>query len=181
MLFNLFWKSTAITKDTLNALIVAPGSIVGKGIGDKSTTSIGLIQKIIKGFPMLKGGVSFTSLHRVTEGIIQALEKGKIGETYLLGGENMTMKKFAILVRLILNENFPESLQPKSPVFTIPRPVAKILGNMNLVINQQQAVLGNAFHYIASTKAKNDLGYQHSIEDLKDSVHEVLDSIISLK
>lgn len=168
----------AIRKEELKAVMVSPGSIVGKGLGRTATTSTGMIQKIIKGIPMLKGGVSFTSLQRVVEGIHLALEKGKIGELYLLGGENMTMEDFAVLVRSILKENFLKARQPIIPVFTIPGTVAGMLGRMNLVINHQQAVLGNAFHYIDSGKAETELGYHHSMADLKQSVTEVLDSLI---
>jgi dihydroflavonol-4-reductase len=142
------------------------------------STNIGLIKKIVKGFPVLNGGASYTSLHRVVDGIILVLEKGKIGETYLLGGENMTMKDFALFVRSVLKKDFPDSRQPKIPVFTIPGPVADFLGKMNLIINSQQAVMGNGCHYIDSTKAKNKLGYRHSMEDLKKAVREVLEYIL---
>jgi dihydroflavonol-4-reductase len=159
-------------------VIVEPGSIIGKPIGNTTTTNIGLIKKIVKGFPVLNGGASYTSLYRLVDGIVLALEKGKIGETYLLGGENMTMKDFALFVRSVLKDNFPDSPQPKVPVFTIPCQVAYFLGKMNLVINSQQAVMGNGCHYIDSTKAKNKLGYRHSMEDLKKAVSEVLESIL---
>jgi dihydroflavonol-4-reductase len=168
----------SIKKDKLKAVIVEPGSIIGKPIGNTSTTNIGLIKKIIKGFPVLNGGASYTSLHKILDGIILAVEKGKIGESYLLGGENMTMKDFAILVRSILKDKFQESSQPMIPVFTIPETVADFLGKMNLIINSQQAVMGNNCHYIDSTKAKNKLGYRHSMEDLKKAIKEVLEGIL---
>ena len=50
-------------------------------------------------FLVLSGGASYTSAARVAEGIVLALEKGRAGDSYLLGGENMTMKKFALMVR----------------------------------------------------------------------------------
>ena len=36
--------------------------------------------------------------------------------------------------------------------------------------------MGYDCHYIDSTKAKNKLGYRHSIEDLKKAVSEVLEN-----
>jgi dihydroflavonol-4-reductase len=164
----------AIKTDQLKAVIVEPGSLIGKPIGITTTTNIGLIRKIIKGFPVLKGGASYTSLNRVVDGIILALEKGKIGETYLLGGENMTMKEFALLVRSVLQKKYPHIPMPKIPVYAISRSVGIILGKMNFIINSHQAVMGNGFHYIDSSKAKNDLGYQHSLDDLEQALGEVL-------
>jgi dihydroflavonol-4-reductase len=168
----------AIKKEKLHTLIVEPGSIIGKPIGNTTTTNIGLIKRIIKGFPVLNGGASYTSLHRVVDGIVLALEKGKIGETYLLGGENMAMKDFALFVRSVLKKDFPDSSQPKIPVFTFPGPFSDFLGKMNFIINSQQAVMGNGCHYIDSTKAKNKLGYRHSMDDLKKVVREVLEYIL---
>jgi hypothetical protein len=58
----------------------------------------------------------------------------------------MTMKDFAVRVRSIVKDCFPGFPAPKIPVFRIPRHAAWILGKMNIIINSQQAVLGNGFH-----------------------------------
>jgi dihydroflavonol-4-reductase len=41
----------------------------------------------------------------VAEGMILAAEKGRIGERYILGGENISMREFAELLRSLTDKN----------------------------------------------------------------------------
>ncbi|MBF0450172.1 MAG: NAD-dependent epimerase/dehydratase family protein [Candidatus Magnetomorum sp.] len=168
----------AIKKDQLKAVIIEPGSLVGKPVGNKSTTSTGLIRKIIKGIPVLKGGASYTSVYKLAEGIVLALEKGTIGETYLLGGENMTMVDLARLVKKLQKEYFPNQIiNHWIPILTLPEKLCYLLGYFNIILNTQQALLGNAFHYIDDSKAENQLGYTHTVNDLNDAIVDVLKNL----
>lgn len=148
----------ALSRDGLKGIIVEPGSLVGTPLGGKTTTTVGLIKKILKKLPVLKGGASYTSLEQTAEGIKLALERGKIGETYLLGGENLPMKDFAELVK------------KSGKIAVLPGFLANSISFFGIMINKQQALLGQSFHYIDSSKAKNELGYTHSREDL---LHEI--------
>ncbi|MCP4136109.1 MAG: NAD-dependent epimerase/dehydratase family protein [bacterium] len=165
----------AIKEEKLSAIIIAPGSLTGKGMGDTTTTNIGLVRKILKGIPILKGGASYIAVSSVSRGIVQAYEKGTPGHTYLLGGENMTMKEFGQMVRTVGHEKYPDQISQKIPVLTIPRLLAKILGKLHVIMNSQQALLGNTFHYINSEKAKKELGYTHTREDLEAAILEMLE------
>ena len=167
----------AIKEFNLPACIVEPGSLVGKEIESTSTTNIGLIKKILKGIPILSGGASYTSADKAAEGIVKILQNGTVGETYLLGGENMSMKEFARLVRKIYLKNFPLEKKPVLPIFTIPKILALLLGKLNLIINSQQALLGNTFHYIDFSKAEKETGYSHTRGDLEEEILAILESI----
>jgi len=163
---------TAIRNQNLKALIIEPGSLVGKAVGNKTTTSIGLINKVINGFPVLGGGASFISVYKVAEGIVLGMEKGRIGETYLLGGENLTMREFAFLVKKCHQHYFPKRFLDMIPVLIIPEKLSYLLGYFNIFLNTQQALLGNAFHYINDTKARKELGYTHTKKDLEEAIIE---------
>jgi len=169
---------SAISRNNLPAVIIEPGSLVGRGLGETATTSYGLILKILRGFPVLRGGMSYTSLSRLAEGIVLALEKGKIGETYLLGGENMTMRGFAVLIKDLYSLLFGKKSIFFIPILSIPEEIAKILGKFHIAFNEQQALLGSSYHYINSEKAMKELGYRHSPEDLKKAVMEVLNALL---
>lgn len=159
------------------AVIVEPGSLVGEETDGMTTTNVGLIRRIMRGIPVLGGGASYTSVARVAEGIVLALERGRAGESYLLGGENMTMRKFALMVRLIAKKNFKSINAPFAPVVILPGLLAKALGSLNIILNSQQALLGSAFHYIDSGKAMRELGYSHSRADLEYGIKNVLGQI----
>ncbi len=163
---------------SLNPMVVEPGSLVGTMRGKRSTTNTGLMNKILKGMPVLSGGASYTSVERVSRGIVSALERGRPGNRYLLGGENMTMKDFARLVRKIAFEDHCFKVKRGIPLFTIPPGVSRFLGYTGVVLNSQQALLGNSFHYMDSGKAARELGYTHSPGDLRFAVSETLGEII---
>ncbi len=164
---------------SLNPVIIEPGSLVGKKRGNRSTTNTGLMRKILKGMPVLSGGASYTSAEKAARGIVSALFRGKPRDRYLLGGENMTMKDFARLVRRIASEEYSFSRKGKIPLFTLPRGLSRFMGYAGIVMNSQQALLGNSFHYINSGKAGEELGYAHSPDDLRLAIRETLDEIFS--
>jgi dihydroflavonol-4-reductase len=179
-------KREAVTRVTelsgelsLNPVILEPGSLVGGGKGNRSTTNTGLIRKILKGMPVLSGGASYTSAERAAEGIVSALTRGKPGNRYLLGGENMRMKDFARLVRRIAFEEHSFRVRGRIPLFTLPSGISRLMGRAGIVMNSQQALLGNSFHYINSGKARDELGYTHSPDDLRFAIKETLDGVLS--
>ncbi len=163
---------------SLNPVVIEPGSLVGTMRGKRSTTNTGLMKKILKGMPVLSGGASYTSAERVSRGIVSALERGRPGNRYLLGGENMPMKDFARLVRKIAFEDHWFKVKGGIPLFTIPPGISRFLGYAGVVLNSQQALLGNSFHYMDSSKASRELGYTHSPGDLRLAVSETLGEII---
>ncbi len=164
------------TEYGLPVVILEPGSLVGRGAGNTRTTNTGLLEKILKGLPVLSGGASYTSLERAVSGIAAALDRGSPGSSYLLGGENMTMREFALLVRSIRKKHFTDSYRSRR-VLVLSRVLARVLGRLNLVVNRQQALLGSSFHYIDSSLAERELGYSHSSEDLESAIMEALEGI----
>jgi len=162
----------------LPAVIVEPGSLVGGELNGATTTNAKLIRRIMKGMPVLCGGASYTSVEAVARGILLALENGTIGETYLLGGVNIKMKEFAQMVRNIASSHFPHARKPAIPVMAIHESIASVLGSMNIMVSSQQALLGNAFHYIDWRKAESELGYVHSISDLEREIEYTLRGIL---
>jgi len=167
----------SVREKNLNAVIVEPGSLVGAELGNRTTTNIGLIKKIIKGIPILRGGASYTSVDALARGIINALEMGRVGESYLLGGENMPMKNFALMVRGQALRKSNYNRKALLPVITIPSSLAVVLGKLNIMINEQQALLGRTFHYIDSAKARDEIGYRHTVEDLERAIDDVIDDL----
>jgi dihydroflavonol-4-reductase len=172
----------SVRRTGLPAVIVEPGSLLGEAIDGMTTTNVGRIRDIIKGLPLvLGGGVSYTSVTRVAEGIVLALEKGIIGESYLLGGENISMKKFALTARAILIKNFRPTPASFIPVITIPFWLASVFGSIHILLNRQQALLGSTFSYIDSKKAVRELGYTHSYSDFEMEIKKVIGQIIGKK
>lgn len=86
-------------EDGLDISIVCPTAVVGPY--DFKPSKLGkAITDIYKGkIPaMVKGGFDFVDVRDVAEGTIAAIENGRKGETYILGGQYHTIKSFSDLV-----------------------------------------------------------------------------------
>lgn len=80
--------------NTLDAVVVNPTFIIGERDVKPSSGRIffNVINKSVVFYP--PGGKNFVDARAVATGTVNAMEKGKPGECYLLAGENMSYKKF---------------------------------------------------------------------------------------
>jgi dihydroflavonol-4-reductase len=81
----------------LPVVVVNPATILGPG-DSKPTPSGDLVLKFLRwsmpfGFPHTPGGIGIVDVDDVVNGHIQAMERGRIGERYILGGTNVTIKE----------------------------------------------------------------------------------------
>lgn len=95
------WKSEqaalAFVDRGLPVVVVNPGGVFGPGDW-KPTPSGGSILQFLKwpwpwGFPVSDGGLNVVDVDDVVAGHIGAMDKGRVGERYILGGENVTFEK----------------------------------------------------------------------------------------
>jgi NAD+-dependent farnesol dehydrogenase len=87
------------TKEGFPIVIVYPGVIYGPGPTTDGNLLGGIILKFLRRqLPGLIGDLhkkwAFSFIEDVVEGHLQALEKGRAGEGYILGGENLSLKDF---------------------------------------------------------------------------------------
>ena len=82
------------TRHGIEVVAVNPSLLLGPG--DRRLSSTGDVRKFLKKqIPVLPdGGMSFVDVRDAAEATANALERGRAGERYLLGGPNWTMKEF---------------------------------------------------------------------------------------
>jgi dihydroflavonol-4-reductase len=150
----------------LDVVIVNPTAPLG--MGDVRPTPTGLLfLKFLNGeIPgYIEGGANFVNVRDVAEGHILALEKGKRGEKYILGGENMSMKEFLTKVAKIAG------ISP--PRFKIPYPLAwlyalysegkALFDKENPPLITRSVLRGSGYYlYVKFEKARKELGYNPS-------------------
>ncbi len=95
----------------MNIVIVHPTRVYGPGIMTKSNAVTFMIKNYLKGiWRIIPGDGSkignYGFIDDVVNGHILAMEKGKAGEQYLLGGENASYEYFFKLVRQISNKKY---------------------------------------------------------------------------
>jgi len=159
--------------------IVYPGVIYGPG---KLTTGNLVSRILIERFNgRLPGYIgdgydreSFCHVDDVVSGHIAAMEKGRVGERYLLTGENMSFKQIFNMAANITNT--------KAPLFHVPLWlievygwisvfVSRITGKLPLISYPAVHVLRHQWSY-SCDKAKMELGY--SPRNLTEGLSEVL-------
>lgn len=89
----------AFTRQGLPVVIVNPSSPVG--IGDHKPTPTGqIIVDFLKGrlFGYVDTGLNIVDVEDVATGHLLAAERGRVGERYILGGENLTLKQILDLL-----------------------------------------------------------------------------------
>ncbi|MFW6290252.1 MAG: NAD-dependent epimerase/dehydratase family protein [Mariniphaga sp.] len=92
-----------VRKNRLNAVVVSPTFIIGKDVKPEGGRIFKLVlNKKIVFHPT--GGKNFVDAGAAANGVINAMEKGKKGESYLLAGENLSYRQFFKMVKNITGQ-----------------------------------------------------------------------------
>lgn len=95
----------AVKNRNLRACIFHPAGIIGPG-DFSNTHTTQLLRRILKNKVVfiVNGGYNFVDVRDVADAIIKASDFGRIGETYILSGEYISIKEYSKLVEKILNK-----------------------------------------------------------------------------
>ncbi len=164
---------------------VLPGSIAGPG--DRKPTPNG--QTLLRylrhspswPFPVVPGGLNIVDVEDVAEGHVLAMEKGAPGQSYILGGDNLSYSQiFEILADIT---GLAEPSKPQSPGLvrlfgSLWELSARFSGGVPLVTTRIARDYVGANVWVTSEKAERELGYQHrsAREALARSVRWFLDN-----
>jgi dihydroflavonol-4-reductase len=150
------YKQTKLEAERLalaaGAVCVNPTTPVGDG--DTRPTPTGAMIRGVatgryRGYPRI--GVNLVDVRDVARGHALALERGRPGERYLLGGVDLTLREvFAAVADL--------AGRPR-PAAAIPYAVIRAGAAIGLV-NSNEAILARTPAYFSSAKAERELGYR---------------------
>ena len=140
----------------LPVTIVNPGEVYGPDDVDKITA--GNLLDFATSSPVLvcDGGSSIVHVEDVASGIVAAMTKGRPGERYILGGDNLTIRQLAELTVGILGQ--------KKAILSLPNwlvsGVARVGGALRVPLPFNPAVIPYAVRYwfMDSSKAQRELG-----------------------
>ena len=102
------------------------------------------------------GGTSIVHVEDVAAGIVAALEKGRAGERYILGGDNVTLKQLAELTLELYGR--------KASIVTMPNSViraataAASFARIPLPYNPKVIPYATRYWFVDNSKAKRELG-----------------------
>jgi dihydroflavonol-4-reductase len=142
----------------LDAVIVNPTLVFGTG--DIYRQGNSLITQVAKGqVPFaIEGGVNCVHIADVAAGHLAALECGRRGERYLLGGENLT---YLALLQMIAQETGvpgPSMVLPGWLVRSAALPVLLLRSFLNLPVSPDLIRLAGYYFFFETAKSRSELG-----------------------
>ncbi|QEG24856.1 NAD-dependent epimerase/dehydratase family protein [Mariniblastus fucicola] len=149
-------------KEGLDGIIVHPGFMIGPW--DWKPSSGKMLLSVAKHFcPFAPGGgCSVVDVRDVSRGIISAMENASTGETYVLGGENLTY--------LSLWSRIADAVGKQPPRSSLNHQAAKIIAvaadaygritGVEPTVNSASIEMGQLLHWYSSQKAVDDLSYR---------------------
>ena len=164
-----------IEQEGLPCVIVQPGGVYGPA--DHSSIGTMIDQFLAGRLPMIPFpdlGMNMVHVDDVAEGILLALDKGKIGDAYVLGGQITTVREMLETVARVCGRKAPKRAMP-TPLLKALRPVGPVVGkvmgqppNLGELISSADGVTFYAKH----DKAVRELGY--SPRGLEDGLRATL-------
>jgi dihydroflavonol-4-reductase len=154
--FNEFRKSG------LPAVVVNPTFMLGKYLNPNGSGKliISIHQKKVPGYT--SGGRNYVNVGDVADGVYKAIHKGRNGEAYILGHQNLNFRE--------IFEKVSKSLTAPQPRLYFPKPIALSYGAIQSglgtlfrfppTITYQMARLSVDEHYYSNEKAKTELEFQ---------------------
>lgn len=146
----------------LDVVTVHPSSVFGPGDEKftKRILSLALDPEMIASLP---GGASFVAVDDVARGVAAAMERGRPGESYLLGGQNLTYREALEIVVAHGGGRMPFVEVPGTAV-ALAGVAAGVLGRVTgaqvFPYGPQMASLVTRTNFYDSGKAVRELGYE---------------------
>lgn len=163
----------------LDAVIVAPTFMLGEN--DWRPSSGELVRQFVRwSLPLVPpGGRSFAYAPDVAAAMITAMDHGERGETYLLGGANLTYLDFFSRVARLAGVTPPRGTLPESALQgagLVGSAWARLTGSRK-GFNRSLARLAMAGAYYSSAKAERELGYRQTF--VETGIRETLQGLVN--
>ena len=151
-------------KSGVDVVIVNPTTPVGERDIKPTPTGRIVLDFLKRKFPAyVETGLNLVDATECARGHMQALEKGKSGERYILGGENLTLKQILDRLAAIAGLKSPTVKLPY--IFALATGVVDEMVTGRLLGREPRATIdavrmGRKMMFVTSTKAERDLGWQ---------------------
>ena len=146
--------------DELDVVVVNPSMIFGPGSWENFAPMLSLLKRgLMPVYPY--GGCNFVDVGDVVDGHLLAAERGRRGERYILGGDNLSWRELTALIRIYYGRKvaMPISEGTMRGFARLAGLVSRLRGQKPVLTNDM-VTLANLDLYYDCTKAMTELGYQ---------------------
>ncbi len=153
----------AMVREGLPAIIVNPSTPIGPRDIKPTPTGRVIVEAACGRIPaFVDTGLNLVHVDDVAVGHLLALEMGKIGESYILGGEDVAFRTMVGAIAELSGRKAPTIGLPRGPLF----PLAYIAEAIAQVTGKEPFITADAlkmakYHmFFSSAKASRELGYR---------------------
>jgi dihydroflavonol-4-reductase len=154
-------------KAGLPVVVVEPSGIFGPGDWKPTPSGAGIVTylklpQVIR-MPVTDGGLSIVDVDDVVEGHIAAMNKGRVGEKYILGGENVTYRDMFEMLSDLTGLAPPGKTASPGMVSLggiLMELKASLLGGDPPITRRLARDYAFGYLWVTSEKAAKELGYQ---------------------
>jgi dihydroflavonol-4-reductase len=107
-------------------------------------------------------GLNLAHVDDVARGHLLALDKGRIGERYILGGQDVTLRQMLADIAALAGRKAPTINLPRGPLYplaSIFEAVARITGKEPM-LTRDALTMSKRHMFFTSAKAERELGYR---------------------
>jgi len=152
-----------ILREGLPAIIVSPTTPIGPRDIRPTPTGRILLDAARGRIPaFVDTGLNFVHVDDVAAGHLLAFEKGKIGERYILGGENLTLRQLLETIAELAGRKAPRFRLPRAPLMPLAfaaERLAHFTGKEPL-LTLDGLRMSRYRMFFTSAKAERELGYR---------------------
>src|SRR5208337_4554163 len=148
----------------VDVVIVNPTTPIGERDIKPTPTGRIVVDFLKRKFPAyVETGLNLVDATECARGHVQALEKGRSGERYILGGENLTLKQ--ILDRLAAITNLPSPTVKLPYIFALAAGVVDEVVTGRVLGREPRATIdavrmGRKMMFVSCAKAERELGWR---------------------
>jgi dihydroflavonol-4-reductase len=146
----------------LPAVIVSPTTPIGPRDIRPTPTGRIIVEAANGRMPAyVETGLNLVHVDDVADGHLLALEKGRVGESYILGGHNVILKDMLAEIARLMGRKAPRIQLPRAPLY----PLALVSETLARITGKEPMLTVDALNmsrhkmFFSSAKAKRELGY----------------------
>jgi dihydroflavonol-4-reductase len=165
-----------VAEQALPAVIVNPSTTIGQRDVRPTPTGRMLIEAACGRIPVfVDTGLNLVHVDDVAGGHLTAMEKGRIGERYILGGQNASLREMLAAIAKLAGRKPPTINVPRTPIY----PLAYAAEALGRITSKEPFLtvdaLKMASHYMFFTSAKAELELGYTARPYAEALRDALD------
>ncbi|MBI4854082.1 MAG: NAD-dependent epimerase/dehydratase family protein [Acidobacteria bacterium] len=160
---KVYQEETArhVCADKVELIMLNPSLLLGPGDARLSSTN-DILKFLSRDIPLIPpGGLNFVDVRDVAVAFANAMQRGRKGERYLLGGPNWTFEKFFGRLERLTKVSAPKLRTPAKVAFWGAKIADSMYRHWGKVppVEVNSVEMAEYFWYLDSTKAERELGF----------------------